>query len=68
MRTLIVLPAYNEGKVISATLDGILKTVKADVLVVDDGSADDTYQVSKEKGVEVVKHTINVGLGASLET
>jgi len=39
-----------------------------DVLVVDDGSTDDTYNVCGEKGVLCVRHVVNVGLGAALET
>jgi len=69
MKTLIVLPAYNEANVIAQTLGGLRAVTDADILVVDDGSCDRTAEAaSRCGGVMVVKHAINLGLGAALET
>jgi UDP-N-acetylglucosamine---dolichyl-phosphate N-acetylglucosaminyltransferase len=67
-KTLIVVPAYNEGKVISETLSGLRSIVDSDILVVDDGSVDGTGELAGKSGVRVVRHMVNLGLGAALET
>jgi glycosyltransferase involved in cell wall biosynthesis len=66
---LIIIPAYNEegrvGKVVrevSSTLPG------ADVLVVDDGSADNTAAEAVEAGAISVSLPVNSGYGAALQT
>ena len=56
---LIILPAYNEGKVIAAVIDDIKSEGYSNILVIDDGSTDDTYNVATKKGVEVISHIIN---------
>lgn len=68
MKTLIVVPAYNEAKVLQKTLKSLKASVDADILVVDDGSADKTGEIASREGVKVVRHVINLGLGAALET
>jgi glycosyltransferase involved in cell wall biosynthesis len=63
----IVIAAYNEGKRLAATLDGVLPLYR-NVVVVDDGSRDDTYDVALGKGVWALRHVINLGQGAALQT
>ncbi len=68
---LIIIPAYNEEMNIGAFLDSLQEkgvTAFADVLVIDDGSADRTLQVVKEKGVHAVSHDFTLGYGSSLQT
>jgi len=72
---LIIVPAYNEGKVIKKTLQDLkkelkkLKNYQSQILVVDDGSHDHTLQeVKKVKGIKVVSHRLNRGLGGALGT
>jgi glycosyltransferase involved in cell wall biosynthesis len=63
----IVIPAYNEG----ARIGRVITQVKShcqNIIVIDDGSEDDTVEVAKEKGVKVLKHMINLGKGAALKT
>ncbi len=67
-RTLVVLPAYNEADVISRTVSGLKSAVDADILVVDDGSGDGTGDAALAAGARVVRHQVNLGLGAALET
>ncbi|OGD93664.1 hypothetical protein A2697_01610 [Candidatus Curtissbacteria bacterium RIFCSPHIGHO2_01_FULL_41_44] len=72
MKTVIVVPAFNESAAISKVLTGIPKKLKGisqlSTLVVDDGSGDNTSQKAKKAGVFVVRHVINRGLGAAIKT
>jgi glycosyltransferase involved in cell wall biosynthesis len=63
----IVIPAYNEGSVIGQTLAG-LSGCGGRLLVVDDGSSDTTAAVAEAAGAIVVRHVINLGQGAALQT
>lgn len=67
MKTLALIPAYNA----QATLPGVLKGVKKylpDILVVDDGSGDDTAKAAAGERVEVLRHPQNLGKGAALKS
>lgn len=66
MKTLIVVPAYNEATTIAQVLRAIRGAY--DVVVVDDGSSDDTGDIARAGGAIVVRHVINRGLGAALRT
>ncbi|MGI6484211.1 MAG: glycosyltransferase family 2 protein [Candidatus Dojkabacteria bacterium] len=68
MSTYIVLPAYNEGKVIKKTIEGIKKEGFDNIIVVDDGCKDNTSKEALSTGVIVVKHPINRGKGAATQT
>lgn len=66
---LILIPAYNEEKNIGKVLEEIRnQNLNADALVIDDGSIDDTSNVSRNKGVKVLAHSFNLGYGAALQT
>lgn len=65
IRTLVVVPAFNEEKSIGAVLAGILRS-GLDVVVVDDGSTDATSEVAKSHGVQVIRLTTNQGVGGAL--
>lgn len=67
MNVYIVVPAYNEEKNIGMVLDNIMQYYK-NIVVVDDGSSDRTYEIALSKGVEAVKHEVNRGQGAALQT
>jgi glycosyltransferase involved in cell wall biosynthesis len=64
---LIVIPAYNEAGAIAETL-GSLNGLSFRVVVVDDGSTDDTTRRAHEAGVTVLRHSCNLGQGAALQT
>lgn len=67
--TLIVIPAFNEGKNIGSVLLAIQNaSIEADVLVVNDGSSDETEAVTRAHGVEVISHPCNMGYGSALQT
>ncbi|NIA22616.1 MAG: glycosyltransferase [Proteobacteria bacterium] len=65
---LILLPAYNEERFIGKVIDKIRKSGFRNILVVDDGSSDKTYDIAMEEKVKVLKHRLNMGKGAALKT
>ena len=66
MRTLLAMPAYNEARYLPAVLAGVRRYIR-DVLVVDDGSTDDTPEIlESRKGVTTIRHNTNQGYGKSL--
>lgn len=65
----IVLPAKNESAAIGATVAGIRQYYPdAEVIVVNDGSTDNTAEVSEEAGARVVHHPYSKGNGAAIKT
>ena len=67
MKIVCVIPAYNEALRIGSVIKDVLPLVNS-VVVVDDGSNDNTVEVAKQAGAQVLKHFINRGQGASLRT
>lgn len=66
---LILIPAFNEGARVGAVIEEIKERVPyARILVVDDGSSDNTQQVSRDAGAIVVSHPFNLGVGTALQT
>lgn len=68
-RTLVIIPAFNE----EASLPAVLASLRArvpqyDVLVVDDGSADNTAAVARRGGAMVARLPFNLGVGGALRT
>jgi glycosyltransferase involved in cell wall biosynthesis len=69
----IVIPAYNEEAAIGLDIDDIKETMNKtdyeyEIIVVDDGSTDNTFNIAKEKGVRVFQHKKNKGGGIARET
>jgi glycosyltransferase involved in cell wall biosynthesis len=67
MSTLVCIPAFNEGKVIGDVIRKCLE-VSDQVVVCDDGSTDNTYEVSDLAGAHVIRHHKNIGKGEALQT
>lgn len=65
--TYIIVPAYNEEKVIRTTVEELQQSF-SNIVVVNDGSSDNTLHILRELGVIVITHLINIGQGASLQT
>lgn len=63
----IVLAAYNEAGAIGKVLEELMR-YSYRVVVVDDGSGDDTARVALGYPVTVLRHSINLGQGAALQT
>lgn len=68
----VIIPAYNEKDAIAATLTALCATSvldQAEIIVVNDGSTDDTG--SQARGfdrVQVIDHLVNRGYGSALRT
>ncbi len=67
-RLLVVMPAFNEAKQIRRVVEAVRAEVPGDVLVVDDGSTDDTGAEARRGGARVAAHPVNLGYGAALQT
>jgi glycosyltransferase involved in cell wall biosynthesis len=63
------LPAKDESKAVGATVQGIRSLFpEAEVLVIDDGSEDDTAAVARAAGASVITHPYSMGNGAAIKT
>lgn len=68
-KTLVILPAYNEAENIARTVQHVRRAAPfADVLVVNDGSSDDTGALAQGAGALVLHLPYNVGIGAGVQT
>ena len=63
----LVVPLYNEGSVIADVVRDARRTFP-NIVVVDDGSADDGADAAAAAGAAVVRHPVNLGQGAALQT
>ena len=63
----VVVPAYNEAKVIRGVVENLLDSFEK-VVVVNDGSSDGTAQVLEDMEIAVINHPVNLGQGAALQT
>ena len=68
-RVAAVIAAHNVGRAVAATVRACRAIPSVDLLiVVDDGSTDDTGRAARAAGAVVVRHPINLGQGAALQT
>ena len=67
LRTAALIPAFNEARSIRDVLQGV-RGVVDHVLIVDDGSTDGTGDLARERGAEVIAHSINRGKGHAIRT
>jgi len=65
MRTLVAIPVYNEERYVGPVLERVAKYAE-DILVIDDGSTDDTPCLLAKQPVEVIRHRENRGYGRAL--
>ncbi len=65
MKAYVIIPAYNEAKLIADTIKRVHRQ-NLDVLMVDDGSSDGTALIAKENNAIVIENMRNEGKGASL--
>ena len=63
---LVIVPAFNEGKAVKTTVERLLAAGYR-VVVVDDGSSDETVEV-RHLPIVYLRHAVNLGQGAALET
>ena len=68
-KTIIVIPAYNEASALPKVLDDLLRHFSPEnILVIDDGSTDETSLAVKEKKIKIIQHFLNRGAGAATKT
>jgi len=63
----VIIPAYNEDKMIATVVETVKRSFP-NIIVVDDASADQTWREAKRAGAHVLRHPINLGQGAALQT
>ncbi|QCQ15391.1 glycosyltransferase family 2 protein [Microbacterium sp. RG1] len=69
VRTLIIVPAWNESRNVGNTVREILHILPGvDIVVVDDGSTDDTARVAADAGARVLSLPFNMGVGGAMRT
>lgn len=69
MKTLLIIPAYNEEENILATVKKIQEYSKeVDYVVVNDGSTDNTEKILKDNNINTIKLVNNLGIGGAVQT
>lgn len=68
MRIIVLIPAYNESTVVASVIRDVQKEGWRDIILIDDGSTDITFQEAKRTGVMVLRHILNRGKGAAVKT
>lgn len=69
----VIIPAYREGKAIGAVVDSVQRVMDSigkshEIIVIDDGSDDETAVAAQNAGARVISHPYNIGNGAAIKT
>lgn len=67
-KVVVVMPAYNAGRTLRMTYEQLPKDSVNLVILVDDGSTDETLEVARELNLEIFVHNRNYGYGANQKT
>lgn len=68
-KVIVLIPAYNEGARIAEVVAGVRRAApECDIVVVNDGSRDNTAEVASAAGATVVSHPFNMGYGVAIQT
>ncbi|MFH1190723.1 MAG: glycosyltransferase family 2 protein [Candidatus Omnitrophota bacterium] len=65
MRICVIIPTYNESRAIANLVNRVIK-LGLEVIIIDDGSTDDTVKIAAACGAKVLANVRNMGKGASL--
>lgn len=65
---LLIIPAYNEARVIREVICGFKGVGFENIVLVDDGSQDTTAEIAESTGAKVLKHVVNIGVGGATST
>jgi len=68
LKVVVVMPAYNAAKTLHMTYAELPRQAVDLVIVVDDGSSDETVQIARQLGLEIFVHDRNYGYGANQKT
>lgn len=67
-KVLLIIPAYNEAENIERVVDNIVENYpQYDYVIVNDGSADQTYEICRQKGYHVLNLSVNLGIGGAVQ-
>lgn len=67
-KTTIIMPAYNAAETLERTYRDIPKGIAQEVILVDDGSQDETVKLAKKLGLKTFVHPANLGYGGNQKT
>jgi glycosyltransferase involved in cell wall biosynthesis len=67
-KIIIVIPAYNSENTIAKTYSGIPENIADEIILVDDGSIDNTSKIAEKLNIHLIRHPDNKGYGAALKT
>jgi len=67
-KIIVVMPAYNAAKTLAITVAEIPRDMVDEIIVVDDGSSDETVETASELGLIVFRHDANFGYGRNQKT
>lgn len=67
-KVIIIMPAYNVAQILKKTISELPRNGIDEIIVIDDGSSDDTAQVALSLGLTVIRHPQNRGYGAAQKT
>jgi len=67
-RELVIVPAFNEDRTIAKVISDLRQFGFSEIVVVDDGSSDDTSKIAQKSGAKVLSHPINCGVGSATQT
>jgi glycosyltransferase involved in cell wall biosynthesis len=67
-KTVVVMPAYNAARTLRITYNAIPREKVDHIILVDDGSTDETLRIARELNLEVFVHSRNFGYGANQKT
>lgn len=67
-KILVIIPAYNEEKSVGNVIRKIKYCFDADIVVIDDGSADSTSDKASSEGAKVIRLPFNLGIGGAMQT
>lgn len=69
MKSLVIIPAYNEEKSIEKTVQDIVENApEFDYVIVNDCSKDATLEICRDKGMHVLNLPVNLGIGGAVQT
>ena len=69
MKILVIVPSYNEERSIGNVIKNLRDNFpQGDIIVVNDGSSDDTSQIVKDLGIVVIDLPYNLGIGGAMQT
>lgn len=67
-KVLIIIPAHNEAGTLEDVITATRRSLKADIVVVDDGSTDETGRIALDQKAELLSLPFNLGIGSTMQT